>query len=246
MIFTSDITVKLIQSCGSDAMIAAAAWVSTSAETGLQRATEKPEDVKGIIRYLMHNKHGTPFEHSFATFYVHAPIFVWREWHRHRIGFSYNEESARYKTLEPVFYIPPVDRPMFKIDNWKPGKPKFSTIDTGESGCPNKTKYELLCRNLKCSYIEAYEAYIDNLEMGFDPGLARDCLPVGIYSSCWVSCNPRSLMAFLSLRTHHKTAKHVSYPLYEIEKAAGKCEQIFAEQWPLTYAAFNEFGRTGP
>lgn len=180
----------------------------------------------------------TPFEHGSLTFFVHAPIFVWREWHRHRIGFSYNEESGRYKTLEPVFYISPPDRPMMKIDDWKPGRPKFLVGD--------QLTYEQLCYNLKRSYELAYEMYQKNLALGIDPGLARDCLPVGIYSGCWVTCNPRSMMAFLSLRTHEPDAKFVSYPLYEIEIAARKCEEIFAKEYPLTYKAFLQNGRVAP
>ena len=82
--------------------------------------------------------------------------------------------------------------------------------------------------------------------MGFDPGLARDCLPVGIYSSCWVSCNARSLMSFLSLRTHDPRALKVSYPLYEIEVAARKVEDLFSKQMPITYKAFVDNGRLAP
>lgn len=156
---------------------------------------------------------------------------------------SYNEESGRYKKLEPVFYIPPPDRPMFKVEGWKPGRPKFLTVEQVEGGVE---KYDRLCSNLKQSYELSYEMYEENLAMGFDPGLARDCLPVGIYSSCWVTCNPRSLMAFLSLRTHEPEAKFVSYPLYEIEEAARSCEKIFAEGWPLTYKSFVQNGRVSP
>lgn len=240
--FTSEITVRLIDAMGDDARCAMAAWVSTSAEDGMRRAVEKPDDVKGVINYLVKHRHGTPFEHGAMTFFVHAPIFVWREWHRHRIGFSYNEESARYKTLDPVFYVPPRDRPMFKVSDWKPGRPKFLPIvnQVGEAA------YNRLDANLRRSYEVGYANYIQNLELGIDPGLARDCLPVGIYSSCWVTCNPRSMMAFLSLRTHEPTAAAVSYPLYEIEVAARKCEELFAARWPLTYAAFIANGRQAP
>lgn len=499
---TSEITVEWIDrmQMGSDAMLAAAAWVSKAAKAALERARLKPDDVEGVIRYLIKHRHGTPFEHGAITMYVHAPIFVWREWHRHRIGFcmagdtqvwtdraatekcgrvvrklilkdlcerwnhgvsdsigrvrhlpsvkqqtlrvlneethlfergriedvfesgikemysvrtrdhrgfsircskdhrvltpegwarveelsptdciyvsgkrnalevsvppslrrgigvwtsmqrgklirpldfcrrcgekfprellvldhkvpvvtdltraldktnlqpycekchrfktndeqkmserqivagsklvrlrgkpqrvseemsydiamegphhnfvangivvhnSYNEESARYKVLEPVFYLPPRDRPMFKVVDWKPGRPKFLPIagPTGESA------YGRLCRNLTESYKLAYEKYQDNLAMGIDPGLARDCLPVGVYSSCWVTCNPRSLMAFLSLRTHEPTANHVSYPLYEIEVAARKVEKLLERFWPVTCKAFRDNGREGP
>ena len=92
----------------------------------------------------------------------------------------------------------------------------------------------------------AYAVYEDNLALGIDPGLARDCLPVGIFSSCWVTCNPRSLMAFLSLRHHDPEAMFVSYPLWEIDLAAQVCEQILADGWPITHAAFLKNGRVGP
>lgn len=180
----------------------------------------------------------SPFEHGMLTLYVHAPIFVWREWHRHR-WMSFNEESARYKVLDPVFYVPPRDRPMMKVEIWKAGRPKFLP-------CEADATHDELCANLKESYRVGYEMYDQNLALGIDPGLARDCLPVGIYSSCWVTANPRSLMHFLSLRTHEPTAAAVSYPLWEIEQAARKVEAIFAQHWPITHAAFCENGRVAP
>jgi thymidylate synthase (FAD) len=237
--YKSTIDVRLIDKMGDDTRLAAAAWVSTSAEEGLQRAINNPNDVSGVINYLIKHRHGTPFEHSAITFFVHAPIFVWREWHRHRIGMSYNEESGRYKTLDPVFYIPDRERPMMKVDGWKPGKPKFTR-------CEDNAVYYRLCQNLKGSYTTAYENYIANLAMNIDPGLARDCLPVGIYSSCWVTCNPRSLMHFLSLRVHEPDATFVSYPLYEIDLAARMCEETLKQGWPITYAAFVKNGRVAP
>lgn len=238
MQFTSEITVRLMQRMGDDLSVVRAARVSTQGGPAAD-AEESPEAQAGLIKYLMKHRHGTPFEHAAATFFVHAPIFVWREWHRHRIGFSYNEESARYKTLDPVFYIPPRDRPMMKVEGWKPGRPKFTR-------CESDDAFDALLARLKHSYATAYDYYLVNLAEGFDPGLARDCLPVGIYSSCWVTCNPRSLMAFLSLRTHDAAAKFVSYPLYEIEEAAKACERMFAEAWPITHAAFVECGRVAP
>lgn len=240
MQFKSDVDVRLVQHCGGDHMVVAAAKVSTSGPEAEAFATsDSAEGNAGLIRYLMAHRHGTPFEHGSMTFYVHAPIFVWREWHRHRIAFSFNEESGRYKQLEPVFYLPKEDRPMMKVDSWKPGRPKFTR-------CDDPAKYDQLCLRLRSSYKLGYENYIENLADGFDPGLARDCLPVGIYSACWVTCNPRSMMAFLSLRTHEPTATAVSYPLWEIDVAARKCEEIFAELWPITHAAFCANGRVAP
>lgn len=236
----SNIDVQLIQSMGGDYMVVAAAKVSTNGQDALEFA--KPDSAEtnaGLINYLVKMRHGTPFEHSALTFFVHAPIFVWREWHRHRIGFSYNEESGRYKQLEPTFYIPDRERPMMKVDGWKPGRPKFTR-------CEDDCNFDALVSRLAGSYRIAYEAYEENLACGFDPGLARDCLPVAIYSGCWVTCNPRSLMAFLSLRVHDPDARFVSYPLWEIDLAARACEEILAAGWPITHKAFIENGRVAP
>lgn len=238
IVLKSDIDVTLINKMGADSALAMAAWVSTSSEDGMKRAVQKPEDVVGVINYLMKHRHGTPFEHSCLQFYIRAPIFVWREFHRHRIGVSYNEESARYKTLDPVFYVADVEkRPSKKVENWKPGRPKF-IIDKDLNERVNQRNIEV--------YKIAYANYLANLADSCDPGFARDCLPVGIYSACWFTCNPRSLMHFLSLRTHEKDAAFVSYPLYEIELAARIIEKIFAEHWPITYQAFNKNNRVAP
>jgi len=247
--FKSTVDVQLINTMGGDHMVVAAAKVSTNGNDAISFSNGTAKNDKGnpwsngdsssLIGYLMKHRHGTPFEHSCLTFFVHAPIFVWREWHRHRIGFSYNEESGRYKTLDPVFYLPDRNRPMMKVEGWKPGRPKFTR-------CNDIALYNSLCSNLISSYEHSYAAYEANLSMGFDPGLARDCLPVGIYSGCWVTCNPRSLMAFLSLRTHEPEATAVSYPLWEIELGARACERIFADGWPLTYKAFCKNGRVAP
>ena len=242
--YKSDIDVTLVQMMGGDYMVVAAARVSTSGEDCLQYIDPaSAAENAGVIRYLMQHRHGTPFEHAGMTFYVRAPIFVWREWHRHRIGISYNEESGRYKELAPVFYLPDRERPMMKVGDektpWKPGRPKFTR-------CESDDVYNNLCTNLKHSYSVGYEMYQANLALNIDPGLARDCLPVGIFSGCWVSLNPRSMMHFLSLRTHHLDAKFVSYPLWEIAVAAEMVEKIFAEHWPITYKAFNDMGRVAP
>lgn len=234
---TSEITVEEIDGVGGDNQIVHAARVSTRGRSGLEKVDKG--EAAGLISYLMKHRHGTPFEHGSLTVRVYAPIFVWREWHRHRIGFSYNEESGRYKQLEPVFYIPPRDRPMMKVEGWKPGRPKFLP-------CEDQGAYDLLCQRLRTQYESSYAAYEQNLAEGFDPGLARDCLPVGIYSSCWVTCNPRSIMAFLSLRIHDDSATFVSYPLYEIDVAARKLEAIFSEHWPLTHEAWDVNGRVAP
>jgi thymidylate synthase (FAD) len=236
---TSKITVRMVQSMGGDAMVVAAAKVSTSGEEALKFADPSCADAnKGLINYLMAHRHGTPFEHAAMTFFVHAPIFVWREWHRHRIGFSYNEESARYKQLNPVFWVPGCERKIVPAAEHTSARPQF------QSGTVQQI--DTLRDALAESYRVSYATYAMLLEAGYAKEVARACLPVGIYSSCWVTCNPRSLMAFLSLRTHDPAAKFVSYPQAEIEQAARVAEQILSEGWPLTYAAFVKNGRVGP
>jgi thymidylate synthase (FAD) len=134
---TSDITVRPVQQMGGDAMVVAAARVSTSGEEALKLASLPVDENLGLIRYLMKHRHGTPFEHAALTFFVHAPIFVFREWHRHRIGFSYNEESARYKEMEPTFWVPRRERLMVPAKGFKPARPQFvlATRDQHDAAC---------------------------------------------------------------------------------------------------------------
>lgn len=240
---TSEITVKLIQSMGGDHMVAAAAKVSTDPDEALKWALDEfKDDVSGLIKYLVAHRHGSPFEHGAATFFVHAPICVWREWHRHRLA-SYNEESARYKQLDPVFYIPQPDRPMIPCEGFKSARPNFRLATEDE--------YEELVFEMTDSYQLTYDTYAellgpDQKQPKYDRGLVRDILPVGIYSSCWVTVNPRAIMNFLSLRVHDQSAAKVSYPLWEIDIAARKVETLFAELWPITHAAFIANGRQAP
>jgi thymidylate synthase (FAD) len=241
--FTSEITVELIQQIGNDHVIACAARVSTGRDS---EAVEPAADA-GLIRFLMQNRHGTPFEHGSMTVRVHAPIKVWREWHRHRIGialheegldWSFNEESGRYKQLEPVFYLPPRDRLMIRPEGFRSARPAFDLA--------NDEEYANTIGELKEGYEYAYRMYERMLHRGVDRGLARDVLGVGIYSACYCTANPRSIMHFLELRTNVPGAKRPSKPLYEIEVAARKLETLFMAHWPVTYMAWQENGRAAP
>lgn len=236
---TSEITVKSIQSMGGDHMVVAAAKVSTSGEDALAFADPGSAEANaGLINYLMAHRHGTPFEHAALTFFVHAPAFVWWEWVRHRIGFSYNLESSRYKVLEPVFWHPKPGRLMMRPADWKAARPQFVRGDLQEEAKANA--------RLAYAYHEAYASYLGLIEDGIANEVARACLPFAVYFSGWVTTNPRALMAFLSLRTHEPEAKYVSYPQSEIEQAARVAESILAEGWPLTHSAFIKNGRMGP
>lgn len=235
---THKITVQLANHMGGDFAVVRAARVSTVGDQVSEEEEVLPEKAKGLIGYLIKHRHGTPFEHGALTFYVRAPIFVWREHHRHRVGWSYNEESARYKKLEPEFWLPGEDRKIVPSPGHTSARPQF------QAG--SKLQMDWLHGELKASYAQSYQTYAHMLEMGYAKEVSRACLPVAIFSSCWTTCNPRSLMHFLSLRTHEKEAKFVSYPQAEIEQVARQYEEIFARHWPITHAAFVENGRVAP
>jgi thymidylate synthase (FAD) len=183
----------------------------------------------------MRDRHGSPFEHNAFTFFVEAPIFVFREFMRHRIA-SYNEESGRYKELQPVFYVPNEDRKLVQV-----GKPGAYTFEEGSYGQKATTTSQIM-RAAK----ESYDAYKRMLDAGVAREVARAALPVGIYSSMYVTMNARALMNFLSLRTTREGTHFPSFPQREIEMVAEKMEEFFAEKMPITYATFNKNGRVAP
>jgi thymidylate synthase (FAD) len=235
IIFRSDMTVELVKASASDADVIWAARVSTAGEQSLDEIGEDPARSAGLINYLARERHGSPFEHTSMTFFVSAPIFVFREFMRHRIA-SYNEESGRYRELSPVFYIPDADRKLIQI-----GKAGAYTFVDG-----TKEQLDITQTAMKESYILAYQQYQVMLDAGIAREVARAVLPVGLYSSMYVTMNARALMNFLSLRTSREGSHFPSYPQREIEMVAEKMEVEFARLMPLTHAAFEKSGRVTP
>jgi thymidylate synthase (FAD) len=237
--FSSDITVELVKHSAHDADIVFAARVSTEGERSKDIAdngTIVPDSRDaGLINYLMRERHGSPFEHSYFTFYVKAPIFVWREHMRHRIA-SYNEESGRYKVLEPEFYIPSRDRKLQQI-----GKTGHYEFVEGTN-----TQYAVLITTIRRNCENAYTDYRQLLNNGIAKEIARMTLPVNIYSSAYVTMNARALMNFLSLRRHVEGSHFPSYPQREIELVAEEYEKYFAKIMPITHEAFQNNGRVAP
>ncbi|MEO6505615.1 MAG: FAD-dependent thymidylate synthase [Terrimesophilobacter sp.] len=240
--FRSDITVELVRSSAHDADVLFAARVSTQGEKTLEsdrlEGTETEQDQKrnrGLINYLMRDRHGSPFEHNSMTFYVQAPIFVFREFMRHRIA-SYNEESGRYRELNPVFYVPSPQRNLVQVG--KPGAYEFLPGTAEQSA--------LVEQQTRDVSQQAFAAYQRMLDAGVAREVARIILPLNIYSSMYVTMNARSLMNFLSLRTKREDSHFPSFPQREIEMAAEQMEEHFATLMPLTHAAFNKNGRVAP
>ncbi|MER6102372.1 FAD-dependent thymidylate synthase [Streptomyces sp. NPDC001832] len=227
-------TVHLIKYAAEDTDVTFAARVSTLG--GESRLNETPEKDAGLINYLMRDRHGSPFEHTSFTFYIEAPIFVVREFMRHRAGWSYNEESGRYKELEPVFYTPADGRPLRQIG--KAGKYKFVDGDYMQK--------RTVSGDIERISTEAYSTYKRLLDLDVAREVSRMVLPVNIYSSFYATCNARSLMHFLSLRTQDETSKFPSFPQREIEMVAEQMEDFFHFHMPETWRAFQRNGRVAP
>lgn len=182
----------------------------------------------GLVKFLMRDRHGTPFEHNAFRFHIRCPIFVAREWFRHRIG-SFNEFSMRYARATDEFYIPEADDVRSQVG--KPGAYRFEPVDPDLA---ERTRTEL-----QEVYRTAYAAYERLVEQGVARELARSVLPVGAYTEFFWTVNARSLMHFISLRAA-ETAQR------EIRRYAEACETFLAAQMPVTYEAFVANDRNSP
>jgi thymidylate synthase (FAD) len=202
--------------------------VANGARVSFNRASQELTDKDaGLIRFLMRDHHGSPFEHGYFRFIVKAPIFVVREHHRHRAGHSYNEWSGRYSKMEAEFYVPDYVRTQVG----KPGAYRFEPVDDETR---ERTRAEIEARGE-----EAFASYERMLEMGVAKEVARSVLPLNMYTKYYWSCNPRSLMHFCSLR-NSEFAQH------EIREFAKAAESFLARLMPVTHAAFVENGHIAP
>lgn len=217
-------SIELYDFSGSDLKIVNAARVSFN---------NRHEDIKEkdhtLIKYLMENGHGTPFEQADFTFVIKCPISVSREWFRHRIA-SYNEISGRYVKLSPEFYIP--DGAFVRSREGTPDQYIFKTI----AGQDKRDEIRDIYRGI---YSVCYSAYEQLMRLGLAKEVARNVLPVGIYTQFFFKINARSLMNFLALRNDDHAMK-------EIRAYAEIIELFFAAKLPITHKAFLECGRRAP
>lgn len=189
----------------------------------------------GLIRMLMRDRHGSPFEASVLQFRIETPIFVAREFFRHRIA-SYNEVSGRYQVLKPVFYVPDEARPLRQL-----GKPGAYTFEPGSYGQIRTVQGEH-----ERMAAEAWSSYEYLLDQDIAREVARNVLPLSLYTSFYVNMNLRSTLNFLSLRWAHEDSKTPTFPLKEIEAVAKQIDAYATQIAPQTMAAFTEFGRVAP
>ncbi len=192
-----------------------------------QESDEFTEREEGLIRFLVRERHGSPFEHGYFRFLVKAPIFVVREHHRHRAGHAFNEWSGRYSKMEPEFYIPDFVRTQV-------GKPGAYTFEPVEDATREAVRHEIE-ENARRSY----DAYERMLEQGVAKEVARTVLPLSTYTKYYWSCNPRSLMHFCGLRNHESAQ-------FEIRQFAAAAESFLEQLMPVTHAAFVANERRSP
>ena len=193
-----------------------------------RRKTEMDDADAGLIRFLVRDRHGTPFEHNSFRFHVRCPIFVAREWFRHRIG-SFNEFSMRYARATDDFYVPEADDVRSQVG--KPGAYTFEPVDADLADAARE--------EIQAVYETAYATYESLVERGVARELARSVLPVGAYTEFFWTVNARALMNFVSLR-NAETAQR------EIRRYAQAVERFLAEKMPITHEAFVAGGRVAP
>lgn len=210
--------VRLVEAMGSDLSIVRSARVSYNADW--RTGDDEGKDAK-LIYYLMKNRHTTPFESVSFTFEIKAPIFVFRQWHRHRT-WSYNEISARYSELPEEFYIP---------------DPAY----IGEQSTTNKQGRvirEIAGRGVEVDAYtrhcqQAFTLYHNLLSYGWPRELARSCLPVSTYSKMFATVNLHNLFHFLKLRLD-------PHAQYEIRVYASAMLQLIRPVVPIAVTAWEE------
>jgi thymidylate synthase (FAD) len=215
--------VRLDDAMADDLSVVNAARVSF----GTRRETMDERD-EGLIGFLMRERHGTPFEHNAFRFHVRAPIFVMREWIRHRVG-SFNELSGRYAKIDDSFYVPAVEDVRTQV-----GKPGAYSFEPVADDVADRTRAAMAE-----SYRASYAAYEAMLEDGVAREVARSVLPVGIMTEFFWTLNARSLMNFLSLRNQEHAQR-------EIRRYAEAVEALFETRMPVTHRCFVEHGRRSP
>src|SRR5438270_7471806 len=212
-----------------DGVMASDLSVVNGARVSFARRKEDLDDAdSGLIRFLMRERHGTPFEHNAFRFHIRCPIFVAREWMRHRVS-SFNEFSLRYTKATEDFYVP--DHEDVRSQVGKPGAYSFEPVPDDVA--------EATREKLQAVYETAYQTYQELVELGVARELARCALPVGAYTEFYWTVNARSLMNFVSLRAA-ETAQR------EIRRYAEACERFLEQKMPVTYAAFVANGRIAP
>lgn len=253
--FSSDIRVKpSTNSCGSDEDIALAAWAipprdhdAWNWEKDVREGFGKDVSALGLSKVIsacMRLRHNSPFEHGLMSVYAEMPGVVWWQLTRQRFmsldteDFAFNLESGRYKALDDEFYIPPEGRPILESTGFNPMRPELR---------PDESASLLLARNLRHDFTRAWASYSSMLANGIAREVARLVLPNwALYCDGYVTAKPLTWLQFFSKRRRGEQTAVATFPQWEIEQFAARCEDLFAAQWPITHSAFLANGRQAP
>lgn len=195
--------ISIVDFMGSDDSVVRAARVSYQ---GDGKTGGDPEKDAKLIKYMADHSHGTPFEHTAVTFHVACPIFVVRQWHRHRIGWSYNETSRRYTSDDVQIYTP---------DEWHKQDTK------NKQGSSERVSNPYLTAEYRKAVWQAYESYERLLKAGVAREEARMVLPQSTYTRFYATANLRSIAHFIGLRSDEHAQRHIrsySNGMYELVK----------------------------
>lgn len=208
--------VDLMASMADDLTVVNAARVSFATRKEVMELSDEK-----LLMFLMRERHTSPFEHAVFRFHVRAPIFVVREWQRHRMA-SYNEQSGRYSEFKELFYTPTYIRTQVG----KPGSYRFEAMDEQMTSDVHDV--------IKIHNHMSFNMYKDLIASGVAKEQARLVLPNTLYTEFWFTVNAHSLMNFLRLRNS-------DHAMYEIREYAKAMEKYFEEQMPVTFRAFKRF-----
>lgn len=200
---------------GGDDRVCMSAWVSFGQDHA--ERLQNRNRVEKLIDFLYSNKHMTPFESSVFTFRIKTPIFVAREYHRHRTQ-SLNEWSGRYSEMVPEFYLPSPERHL--VQAGKPGDYYF--VEGTEE------QYAITTQTQRLAFETAWKSYEEVINAGVAKEVARNVLPLATYTYFYSTMNARNLIHLCMLRNE-------SHAIAEIQDLASQMENILAEKMPLTY-----------
>lgn len=218
--------VRMIDFMGNDLSVVRAARVSYDSHW---RAGEDEGSDEKLIRYLWNHRHTTPFEAVTFTFEVKAPIFVFRQWHRHRT-FSYNELSARYKELPKEYYIPELKHIGVQSSNNKQGR-----AEANDAALMDRRKQQQVRFKSHCE--KSFMFYKELLDDKWPRELARAVLPVNTYSHMFCTVNLLNLLKFINLRSD-------PHAQYEIRVYSDAMMELAKNIVPVCMKIYEESGQS--
>lgn len=228
-----DMSVRLIRTNANDEFPIQMAQASLGADE--EWSIDPKIDPQRFLNALVAPRHGVPFEHDQWTFFVEVPIFVARQWVKHRHA-SMNEMSGRYVKMLPKFYTASPDRPL--VNTGTKMKPDFTTFD--------QEAFTVAIETDRVMAENAWKLYTERIDIGIAEEYARTILPLNTFTQFYWTVNTRALMSFLERRVDDPGNRVETHPQWEIDKMARVLEGYFEEYMPLTYKAFTAAGRVAP